>query len=299
VFRQSLAQFVVASTLAVAPLFVTSSDSPTAGTQCGSITRFEDATFPTPTRVDNRWSPLVPGTQYVLEGRSNRGGGALPHNVVLTVTEVTKVVNGVRSVAVWDRDISEGILGEAELALFAQDAAGNVWGVGEYPEEYDNGLLGGAPNTWFAGVDHANAGIAMPADPRLGMSGYLQGWAPDIDFLDCARPVKTGQRLCVPANCYSNVLLVDEWSPLDPLSGHQLKYVAPGVGNTRIGAVNDPEGETLVLARIVQLDANALAEANREALKLDERGLRTNDVYRQTTPAECATPRCPGAASQP
>ena len=189
-----------------------------------------------------------------------------------------------RTVVLWDRDFNAGQLVEAELAFHAQDNDGNVWNLGEYPEEYENGEFLGAPNTWIAGLAGAEAGIIVQANPRLG-DKYLQGFAPDVDFLDCARVFKTGETTCVPLDCYANVLVIAERSPLEPGSGHQLKYYAPGVGNVQVGAVGDPEGETLVLVEVVHLGTPALAEARREALKLEKRAYRVSDVYRLTPPA--------------
>ena len=63
------------------------------------------------TRIDNRFLPLVPGTQFVLEGVANRGGGLLPHKVVFTVTDVVKTIDGVQNVVVWDNDFNEGARG--------------------------------------------------------------------------------------------------------------------------------------------------------------------------------------------
>ena len=86
---------------------------------CAQATRFDPANFSNPTTIDNKWLPLVPGTQFTLQGYTLRGRAVLPHRVVFTVTDLTKFVNGVRSVVVWDRDINEGQLQEAELAFFA------------------------------------------------------------------------------------------------------------------------------------------------------------------------------------
>ena len=83
-----------------------------------------------------------------------------------------------------------------ELTFNAQDADGNVWNLGEYPEEYENGHLTGAPNTWIPGVQGAKAGLLMRADPRTKTSRYLQGYSPRIDFLDCAKVFQTHQRVC-------------------------------------------------------------------------------------------------------
>jgi hypothetical protein len=186
--------------------------------------------FSAPTSVDNRWLPLVPGTQFVLEGTANRGQGASAHQVIFTVTDVTKEINGIRTLAMWDRDFSDGELVEEELAFFAQDDGGTVWSLGEYPEEYEAGEFVGAPSTWLDGVADAERGIHMLAHPRVGDS-YTQGTAPEIDFLDVAEVIKRGGETCVPTGCYRPTLVIDEQSPLDPASGSQQKYYARGVGN--------------------------------------------------------------------
>ena len=207
--------------------------------------------------------------------------------MVFTVTNLTKVLNGVRNVVIWDRDFNDGQLAEAELAFFAQDNAGNVWNLGEYPEEYEGGQFTGAPSTWISGLAGAQGGLHMLAKPRLGTSWYLQGSAPEIDFLDCAKVFKTGETICVPVNCYDNVLVTDETSPLEPGSGHQRKYHARGVGIVQVGAVGDPEAETLVLVKLVHLGSHDLAAACKAALKLDKHGYRVSpDLYGHTPHAQ-------------
>ena len=133
-------------------------------------------------RIDNRFLPFRPGTRYVFDGRVDDA----PHRVVLVVTDLAKVVDGVRTAVLWDRDFDDGQLGEAELAFEAENDAGTVWNYGEYPEEYENGHFVGAPATWIPGVDRARAGINMLAHPRVGTPRYVQGSAPAIDFLDTA-----------------------------------------------------------------------------------------------------------------
>jgi hypothetical protein len=247
---------------------------------------FDRRNFPTVAKVDNQWYPLVPGTQYVLEGRSNRGEGVLPHRVVFTVTDLAKVVDGVATVVLWDRDINEGELEEAELAFQAQDNDGNVWLLGEYPEEYEDGQFKTAESTWFAGLEGAKAGVLMRANPRPGTPSYLQGLAPKIEFQDRAKVSKTGLRTCTPLKCYDDVLLIDEWNPLEPADGHQLKYYAAGAGNVRVGAVGDPEAEELVLVKVEHLGPAALAKARAEALKLERHAYKVSrSLYGRTPPA--------------
>jgi hypothetical protein len=106
----------------------------------GSAKDFERAKFDDPTHIDNKWLPLKPGTQFVYEGSAIVDeGGRQTRRVVTTVTDLSKVIDGVRTLVILETDYTAGQLSEPELAFFAQDNAGNVWLVGEYPEEYENG----------------------------------------------------------------------------------------------------------------------------------------------------------------
>jgi hypothetical protein len=274
---------------------------PTLPPDCQRAVEFHTAEFSNPTQIDNRFLPLVPGTQLVLEGTANRGPGALPHTVTFTVTDLVKVIEGVPTLVMWDVDENEGEVVEAELAFFAQDNAGNVWNLGEYPEEYEDGFFLGAPNTWIAGFADAEAGIHM-LDYRDVGDSYLQGLAPEIDFLDCALVFREDVRRCgipaAPAGCYNNGLVTRERSPLDPGNAIQTKFHAPRLGIAKIGALNDPEAETLVLREIVQLDEESMAAARRAALTLDQRGYRVSEVYCQTEPI-APNPRTPCPVPQP
>jgi hypothetical protein len=252
---------------------------------CPRAVDFAQAEFPAQPVIDNTWLPLTPGTRLTLEGRANRGGGPLPHTVSFTTTDITKVINGVNTLVVWDVDINEGELAETELAFFAQDTNGNVWNLGEYPEEYDGGDFVGAPNTWISGLGDAEGGIHMVAQPQVGQQ-WLQGWVPSIEFLDCARVYTIRHQVCVPFSCYSPYLRTNERSPLDPAGGIQTKFHAKGVGIVQVGAVDDPEGETLVLTDMARLGPAQMMDARVAAMELDERGYFTSGVYAQTPRAK-------------
>jgi len=271
---------------------------PLALSACGSDQKSEAATvaterdfdrgnFSDSTKIDNKWSPLVPGTQYIYEGRSNRGHGRRNHRVVFTVTDLTKKIDGVESVVLWDQDINAGELLEGELALFAQDDDGNLWNMGEFPAEFgENGKFEGAPDTWISGLDRARAGILMRGDPKTGTPKYHQGLAPKIGFQDVATVTKTGQHNCVPTDCYDDVLVTDETNPAEPDDGHQLKYYAPGVGNIRAApGVGGREKEVLVLVAVNKLTPQKLAEARNEALALEKRAYGTDTPWARTPPA--------------
>jgi hypothetical protein len=243
--------------------------------------------FVRPIVIDNQWFPLVPGTRLTYVGGVNVDGERVDHEVVFTVTDLTKEIDGVQSVVIHEIDYTGGQLVEAENAFFAQSDDGTVWLMGEYPEEYEEGVFVAAP-TWLAGQADAKAGVAMRVDPFVGGPSYSQGWGPAVGFTDRARIFETGSRTCVPANCYEAVVVTDEFNPDEPDS-HQLKYYAKGVGVVRVGwagALDDSQ-ETLELVRVEQLDADALEEVRMMAIALERHAYEISlDVYANTPPAQ-------------
>ena len=246
---------------------------------------FDPSAFSNPTTIDNRLLPSIPGTRFIPSTGSRTGNGLLPHRVVLTVSDMTKVIDGVPTVVVWDQDINDGHLVEAELAFHAQDDAANIWNLGEYPEEFEDGTFVGA-RARIAGIDGLEPGIDMLADPQVGTAGYLQGWAPSVDFADCGKVFETGTSVCVTLACYQDVLTVDEWNLLSRPRATNSSSTRPACWAISRSSVNDPEGEILQLVDIVQLSLEEMAQVRDEVLALDQRGRDVNDVYRQTAPLE-------------
>ncbi|MEW5960816.1 MAG: hypothetical protein AB1801_24085 [Chloroflexota bacterium] len=247
---------------------------------------FDPNNFDDSTNIDNKWSPLQPGTRLIYEGVTIEDGENIPHRLVFTVIDLTKEIAGVNTVVAWIVDYADGDLVEMEIAFYAQDNDGNVWYLGEYPEEYEEGEFIDAP-TWIAGLVGAKAGIKMWAEPQPGMPSYYQGWGPAVDWSDYALVDQMGQAVCVPENCYEDVLVIAE-SSLGETDAFQLKYYAPGVGEVRVGWRGaDETQEELELVDIVQLDPKALANARQEALKLEERAYKISPgVYAHTAPLE-------------
>jgi hypothetical protein len=254
---------------------------------------FAPARFDRPTQIDNAWMPLKPGTRFIYEGTTIEDDGTpVPHRIVINVTDLTKVIGGVRTAITWDLDYSDGELVEAELAFFAQDKDGTVWRVGEYPEEYEEGKFVAA-KPWIHGFEDARAGIMMQAKPQTGTPSYPQGWGPAVDWTDRAQVDQAGQKTCVKGACYEDVLVIAETSASEP-DAQQLKYYAPGVGNVRVGwrGAGEKTKETLELVKIEQLDAKGLAEVRAKALEMERSAYqRSKAVYAKTPPAE----RAPGA----
>ncbi|MGO4473521.1 hypothetical protein AB4Y95_16480 [Arthrobacter sp. M-10] len=261
----------------------------------GSAIHYDRSAFQPAPRIDNKWFPLKPGLQYTTKGMVKSADGTTERTVVHSVTGLTKVIDGVKTLVMWDRDYYDGQLVESELAFFAQTEKGAVWLFGEYPEEYENGTFTGAPRTFIHGISKAQAGIAMQDQPVTGTPGYVQAHAPDVGFLDCGTVFKQHERVCVPAACYDDVLTVDEYNPLEPSVGHQQKLYSAGTGLVKVTAVGGADQESLDLIKAEALADSALTEINRQALELDGHAYQVSaSVYGTTPRAEVATPGSSG-----
>ena len=247
----------------------------------------ETPTFSEAATVDNRWFPLVPGTHMEWDGNALDGQDKLERHVEFTVTDLVKEIAGVPTVVIYELDYTDGALEEAELSFFAQDDAGNVWHLGEYPEEWDEGELVKHP-AWIAGAQGALAGIHMPASPELDTASYAQGWGPKVGWDDRGDTYTLGEHTCTDVDCYQDVLVTKEFSRSEP-GAFQLKYYAPDVGNVRVGwgGPNEEEHEVLVLTELTMLNADALAKIREKALEQEARAFDNSPAsYGKTEPAQ-------------
>jgi hypothetical protein len=218
----------VVSSLLVAPLLCSTllagaaeaaPSSPAAGTPYAP--EIDPADFTT--RIDNRYWPLQPGTTFVYDGTSD---GEKEHNEV-AVTSQTKTSLGVRCVVVRDTVTVDGELTEDTLDWYAQDKTGNVWYFGEESKSYENGKVASTEGSWEAGIDGAQPGILMPADPKVGDEYRQEYYAGEAE--DMAAVLKLGGSVTVPYGTFDDVLVTKEWSPLEPDVVEHKTY-APGVG---------------------------------------------------------------------
>lgn len=173
--------------------------------------------------VDNPYFPLVPGTRWVLRG----SGDAAGEMDEIEVLAETRTVMGVACTVVRDVVSEDGELVEVTDDWYAQDADGNVWYFGEETAEYRGGEPVSTAGSWEAGVDGAQPGIIMPAQPAIGVVYRQEFYAGEAE--DMAEVVVTGVSATVPAGSYDEVLVTEDWTPLEP-DVRERKFYAPGVG---------------------------------------------------------------------
>jgi hypothetical protein len=157
--------------------------------------------------VNHPFLPLIVGSKWVYDGAEH---------VEIEVLPETKLILGVAATVVRDQVFVDGELTEDTLDWFAQDRDGNVWYFGEKTAEYEKGKVTSTEGSWEGGVDGAQPGIVMLAEPQAGDSyrqEFLEGEAEDL-----AAVTAIEGSITVPAGSWSgaDVLVTEEWTPLEP-----------------------------------------------------------------------------------
>jgi hypothetical protein len=191
------------------------------------------------TEIDNPYWPMSPGSKWVYRETDTTG---VKEKVVVEVTNRTKTIaNGIEARVVRDTVTENGVPVEVTSDWYAQDAEGDVWYLGEDTQEYVNGKPGPKIGSFEAGVDGAQAGIAMPANPEPGLSyrqEYYEGEAEDRGAI-----VTVGQeQVQVPFGSFDKgVVMSRDLVPTEPRV-QELKFYAPGVGPVLTVHTDTPGG---------------------------------------------------------
>ncbi|MGH3361477.1 MAG: hypothetical protein ACRDOM_03375 [Nocardioides sp.] len=173
--------------------------------------------------IDNPYLPFAVGNEWVYEST-----GDDPETITVTVTDETKVIEGVTTTVVHDVVTGpDGQVVEDTYDWFAQDTDGNVWYFGEDTKEYDDRGRVDDAGSWQAGVDGARAGLVMPAEPRVG-DAYRQEFYPG-EAEDRAQVVSLDAAVDLAFGEYDDVLETEESTSLEP-GLVERKYYARGVG---------------------------------------------------------------------
>jgi hypothetical protein len=188
----------------------------------------QKADFRTTFSVDKtKLSSTGRGAYFVLEPGYKLHLQSGKDTLIISVLEETKLVDGVMTRVVEERETEGGQLAEVSRNYFAIDTAtGDVYYFGEDVDEYKNGKVTGHEGAWLSGVNGAKFGLLVPGAPKPG-DRYHQETAPKV-AMDRAEVVSVTEEVKVPAGAFKNCLHTKESSALE--SGSEAKYYAPGVG---------------------------------------------------------------------
>jgi hypothetical protein len=167
-------------------------------------------------KVGSRWVYRVVDT----------ANGSVKRDVIKVTNQTKKMADGIEARVISDVVTDHGKPTEVTKDWYAQDSHGNVWYFGEDTVEYKHGkrLDNGS---WEAGAHGNLPGIALPANPKVGMSyreEYSKGLAEDQ-----SRILALDKQAQIPAGHYTNVVLAEDYSPIEPKVS-ELKFYARGSG---------------------------------------------------------------------
>jgi len=168
----------------------------------------------------NPYFILEPGYHLVLEEGASR--------MVVTVLDETKVVQGVETRAVEERETLKGQpteLSRNYLAIHKQTH--DVLQFGEEVSNFRNGKVVSRSGSWMAGVGKARAGMVLPGEPRVGRRFYEEQ-APGIT-MDRAEILSMTTTQKTPAGTFENCMRTQITSPMTP-GDKEYRLYAPGIG---------------------------------------------------------------------
>jgi len=215
------------------------------------------------TVINNKYLTLTPGTIFIYEGQTEEG----LERIEVYVTNDIRQVMGVNTLVVWDREWLNNELIEDTKDWFAQDKYGNVWYFGEDSKELIDGMVVSTEGSWESGVNGAQPGIVMKANPQVGdtyRQEYYKGVAEDMGEV-----VALGVQVTGPYGSFTDCLQTKDWTPLEP-GDEEYKYYCAEVGNV-VYEVEIDDGESAQLIGIMfnYQPPEPVKEEPRQVLKRD------------------------------
>ena len=244
----------------------------------GTRVAFDPANFVDPLLDTNPFHPLKPGLQWVRAGTTEVGSRVVPHEIITTMTDVIRVIDGVTTIAMLDESTDSGEVSQVSIDYLALDKDGNVWILGGYTEDYEGGAYTNTDSAYLGTGNGAELGIVSPAFVDAGTVRWFIGKAPE-EKASVGQPVEVGITACVTFGCFDNVRVVQEGNVGAP--DNENKYYAPGVGvinNFPLDA--SLHQDTFQLTNFLELSPAGLAEASQMVLDIEQHArVVAADVY--------------------
>ena len=210
------------------------SDDPANPTAASPVATFKKSTAELPAfpgadgfvdEITNPYLSFEKGKVFRYENETDEG----LEETVDEVTNLHKTVLDIKVTVVHDQVFLNDDLIEDTYDWYAQDKDGAVWYFGEATTAHRRDGSTSTAGSWEAGVNGAQPGIIMPANPKPGepyRQEYFKGHAEDMGQI-----VAVDESAKVPAGAYSDCVKTKDWSMIE--GGQEFKWYARGVGFVR------------------------------------------------------------------
>lgn len=171
----------------------------------------------------NPWFNLTPGYRLFYKNGNETD--------TLTVLRETKVIDGIETRIIEDRETKNGAVVELTRDYYAIDSVTNdVYYFGENVDVYKNGKVVSHEGSWLSGVKGAQFGLMMPGTPKAGQR-FFQERAPGVG-MDRAEIVSMNEKVTTPVGSFDRCVHIVETSALEKgVKDH--KWYAAGVGQIK------------------------------------------------------------------
>lgn len=185
--------------------------------------------FSHPRDITNPLLPLAYLKQNVLEGTEGGQKIRIERTILPNKHKKFKIAGQtIDTLVMEDREIKNGALEEVTLDYFAQDDEGNVYYLGEDVDEYDGSKVKGHSGAWLFGKDTQNAGVIIPAHPKVGDTFKSEDVNKEIHEDD--EIIAVDETVTVPAFTFEHCIKLKEVLADGDV---EYKFYAPGVGVIR------------------------------------------------------------------
>ena len=250
----------------------------------GTSIPFDAANYVDPTLDTNPFHPLKPGLQWVRAGTTEVGSRVVPHEIITTMTDVIRVIDGVKTIAMLDESTDSGEVSQVGMDYMALDKDGNVWILGGYTEDYQGGAYTNTDSAYLGSETGGVLGVLSPAHVDANTQRWLIGRAPD-EKASVGTVVEVGGTYCVAFGCFKDVRVVQEGNVGAP--DNENKYYAPGVGvinNIPLDA--SLHQDTFQLTNFLALSPEGIAEASKTVQDLEAHARQVAaDVFGSAPPS--------------
>ena len=195
----------------------------------GGLPQFDDPVHLNPAdfsaNIDNHQWPMTTGSRWVYRV-TDYADGSVDHEVIKATKHTKMMADRIRVRVVRDIVRHHGKPVESTRDWYAQDKRGNVCYFGEHTIEYVHGKPSDN-GSWEAGVDGNMPGVALPANPKVGLS-YREEYSKGIAE-DQSRVLALDEQATVPAGHFKPTLMTEDFSPIEPKVS-EIKFYAKGSG---------------------------------------------------------------------
>lgn len=194
--------------------------------------------------VQNPFHPLSVGSTFTYSSQTVDG----TERVEIEVLAETRLIKGITCTVLRDIAYLNNEIIEVTYDWFAQDKDGNVWYFGEDVDNYVAGVVDNHDGSWEAGVNGAEPGIVMLANPIIGLH-YRQEFYKD-EAEDRGEVVSRNETITTLAGTFVGCVKIRETNALDA-DFLEYKYYAPNVGLVKVDVV---VGSTTVSEELTAYD---------------------------------------------